>query len=130
SSQNRFMVTLHVSEWIADPSWSEALRASKDYRTMKPADIDALVAEQITPGLWWDATVAAHCKLPADGMVYHYNPITFVAWVNEKINEAESEASKIAPPDARDAKEPPKTVTSDREGTEMRSEEEVQVDPC
>ena len=75
----------------------EALRASKDYKSMKPSDIDALVAEQITPGLWWDAATAAHCKLPADGMVYHYNPITFVAWVNEKINDAENAAKDVKP---------------------------------
>ncbi len=129
-AQNRYMVTLHVSEWIADPSWSEALRASKDYKAMKPADIDALVSEQIAPGLWWDAATAAHCKLPADGVVYHYNPITFVAWVNEKINEAQSEASKVKPPDEKDAKEPPKGITSDRDGTEMRSVEEHEEDPC
>lgn len=130
SAQNRFLVTLHVSEWIADPSWNEALRASKDYKAMKPDAIDELVAEQITPGLWWDAATAAHCKLPADGMVYHYNPIAFIAWVNEKIKEAESEASKVKPPDAADAKEPPAGITSDRDGTEMRSVEEHEEDPC
>jgi hypothetical protein len=130
SAQNRYLVTLHVSEWTADPSWSEALRASRDYRSMKPADIDALVSEQIAPGLWWDSAVAAHCKLPPDGMVYHYNPITFIAWVNEKINDAQSEAEKQKPPDAKDAKEPPKTVTSDREGRNMRSVEAHEEDPC
>lgn len=130
SAQNRFIVALHVSEWIADPSWSEALRASKDYRAMKPADIDALVNEQIVPGLWWDAEVAGHAKLPSDGMVYHYNPISFIAWVNERINEAQADADKQPPVDARDAKEPPKGVTSDAEGTGMRSVEEHEEDPC
>lgn len=130
SRQNRYMVTLHVSEWIADPSWSEALRASKDYKAMKPRDIDALVSEQIAPGLWWDAATAAHCKLPADGMIYHYNPISFISWVNEKINDAQSDAAKQPPPDARDAQEPPKGITSDREGTEMRSADEDVEDPC
>jgi len=129
TQQNRYMVTLHVSEWIADPSWSEALRSSRDYRSMKPADIDALVNDQILPGLWWDAAVAEHCKLPGDGMVFHYNPITFIAWVNEKINEAQSEAEKQKPPDARDAKEPPKG-SSDREGSNMRSVELHEEDPC
>ncbi|HWU86991.1 MAG TPA: N-acetylmuramoyl-L-alanine amidase [Kofleriaceae bacterium] len=131
SAQNRYMVTLHVSEWIADPSWSEALRASKDYKSMKPADIDTLVNEQIAPGLWWDAATAAHCKLPADGMVYHYNPITFVSWVNEKINDASDDAKKNEKKlDASQAKEPPKTITSDREGTDMRSVEAHEEDPC
>jgi N-acetylmuramoyl-L-alanine amidase len=129
-AQNRYMAVLHVSEWIADPSWSEALRASRDYKSMKPADIDALVNDQIVPGLWWDATTAAWCKLPADGMVYHYNPITFIAWVNEKINDASDAAKDVKPPDEKDAKEPPKNVTSDREGRDMRSVEENEVDPC
>lgn len=129
-AQNRYMVVLHVSEWTADPSWSEALRASRDFKAMKPADIDALVADQIAPGLWWDATVAAHAKLPADGMVYHYNPISFISWVNEKINEAQSEASKLPPPSEADAKEPPKNVSSDRDGRGMRSVEEHEEDPC
>jgi murein DD-endopeptidase MepM/ murein hydrolase activator NlpD len=130
SAQNRYLVTLHVSEWIADPSWSEALRSSKDYRSMKPADIDELVRRQILPGLWWDAATAAHCRLPADGMVYHYHPISFVEWVNEKINDAQSEAEKVPPPDAKDAKEPPPTIKSDRDGTDMRSVEEHLEDPC
>jgi N-acetylmuramoyl-L-alanine amidase len=130
SAQNRYMVTLHVSEWIADPSWSEALRSSRDYKAMKPSDIDALVSEQILPGLWWDAAVAAHAKLPGDGMVYHYNPISFISWVNEKINDAQSEAAKQPPPDIKDAKEPPKGISSDRDGRGMRSVEEHEEDPC
>jgi hypothetical protein len=62
-------------------------------------------------------------------MVYHYNPITFIAWVNEKINDAQSEAEKVKPPDARDAKEPP-AGSSDREGSNMRSVEQHEEDPC
>ena len=54
-SQMHYLVTLHVSEWTAEPSWAEALRVPKDFKKFKPAEIDALVAEQITPGLWWDA---------------------------------------------------------------------------
>ena len=34
-------------------------------RSIKPAEIDAMVAEQITPGLWWDAAVAKHCRAAA-----------------------------------------------------------------
>src|SRR6185503_18661560 len=70
AQQLRFLVTLHVSEWTAEPSWRDALRVPKDFKALTPAEIDQLVADQITPGLWWDARVATHCRLPRDGVVY------------------------------------------------------------
>jgi murein DD-endopeptidase MepM/ murein hydrolase activator NlpD len=131
-AQNRYMVVLHVSEWTAEPSWAEALRAAKDFKSMKPSDIDQLVADQIAPTLWWDA-VARHARLPPDGMVYHYNPIAFVSWVNAKINDASAAAATEKPPDARDAKEVPPGVTDDLgdvDGSSMRSSTEHLEDPC
>jgi hypothetical protein len=124
------MVTLHVTEWIADPSWHEALRASRDYKGLKPKDIDALVDEQIVPGLWWDAATAAHCRLPSDGMVYHYHPITFIAWVNQRLIDAENDPANKQTASLADAREPPKHVTTDREGLNMRTEELKKEDPC
>lgn len=130
STQNRYMVTQHVTEWTADPSWHEALRASRDYKGLKPADIDQLVNEQIVPGLWWDAATAAHCKLPPDGMVWHYHPITFIAWVNQRLIDAENDPANKQTASLADAKEPPKNVTTDREGLNMRTEELTKEDPC
>jgi N-acetylmuramoyl-L-alanine amidase len=79
--QLRYLVTRHVSEWTARPSWPEALRVPADFRDWPPAALDRLVADQIAPTLWWDGATAAHCGLPVDGVVYHYHPISFISWV-------------------------------------------------
>ena len=129
-TQMRYFVTLHVSEWTAEPSWSDALRVPKDFKKLKPSDIDQLVADQITPGLWWDARVAAHCRLPVDGVVYHYNPITFLGWFNQQLVDAAQSAGTAV---LGDAKEVPKGITDDLgdvNGSSMRSSADVAEDPC
>lgn len=130
--QLRHMVTLHVSEWTAEPNWAEALKAPKDFKlTKKPAEIDAMVDEQITPGLWWDATVAAHCRLPMDGVVFHYHPVAFISWYKNKLIEAALAASKTREKlDDKNARKVPPTITDDREGGSMRSAENVAEDQC
>jgi N-acetyl-anhydromuramyl-L-alanine amidase AmpD len=130
-TQMRFLVTLHVSEWTAEPSWADALRVPKDFKKLKPAEIDALVAEQITPGLWWDARVAAHCRLPLDGVVYHYHPVSFVGWFNQQLLDAAASAGPGA--NIADAQEVPKGITDDFgdvDGTSMRSSADISEDPC
>ncbi len=126
-----YLVPLFVSEWTFEPSWAEQLRVPKDFKKYKPAEIDQLVAEQITPGLWWDATVATHCRLPPDGIVYHYHPVAMLAWFNQQLLDA----SAIADPtvNAKDAREVPKGITDDfgdKDGTTMRSTADVSEDPC
>jgi N-acetyl-anhydromuramyl-L-alanine amidase AmpD len=129
----RYLVTRHVSEWTAEPSWTEALQLPKDFRaTLKPAQIEALVAEQITPGLWWDDKVAAHCRLPSDGVVFHYNPVSFVGWLNQQLVDAAAIAGKrdIQQKDAQDI---PSGITDDfgdKEGRSMRSSNDTVEDPC
>ena len=133
SSQMHFLVTLHVSEWTAEPSWADALRVPKDFKMLKAAEIDALVAEQITPGLWWDAKVAAHCRLPADGVVYHYHPVAFLSWFNQQLLDAAAVASTGPAVNAADAQEVPAGITDDLgdvDGTSMRSNGDEAVDPC
>lgn len=130
--QTRNFVTFHVSEWTAEPSWSDALRVPADFRELKPAEIDALVAEQITPGLWWDARVAQHCRLALNGEVYHYNPIRFVSWFNQQLLEAAALAPTGTIDDA-DTREVPPGITDDfgdKDGSSMRSGEDVADDPC
>jgi len=128
------MVTLHVSEWTFEPSWGDALRVPKDFRTKKPAEIDAMVAEQITPGLWWDNAVAAHCRLPKDGVVYHYHPVAFIAWYKTQLIEAAVAAAKTGPTvHEKDVRAVPTTVTDDfgdKSGISMRSAGDIAEDPC
>jgi hypothetical protein len=129
----RYFVTLHVSEWTAEPSWAEALRIPKDFKKWRPADIDALVADQITPGLWWDDRLARHARLPGDGIVYHYHPIAFVSWVNQQLLDAQAKAGTRTI-DASAAKETLKAGVSDdnrgETGANMRSAADVSEDPC
>jgi N-acetylmuramoyl-L-alanine amidase len=132
-AQMHFIVPLFVSEWTFEPSWSEALRAANDYRKMKPADIDQLVADQITPGLWWDDRVATHCRLPGDGIVYHYHPVAFLAWFNQQLLDAAANQDPANKIDEKDAREVPKGITDDfgdKLGTTMRSAGDVAEDPC
>ena len=56
-----------------------------------------MVAEQITPGLWWDAAVATHCRLPKDGVVYHYHPVAFIAWFKNQLIDAAAQAAQERP---------------------------------
>ncbi|MBA3821669.1 MAG: N-acetylmuramoyl-L-alanine amidase [Deltaproteobacteria bacterium] len=134
AAATHYLVAFHVSEWTAEPSWSEALRLPKDFKGMKPDEIDALVAEQITPGLWWDDKVAAHARLPPDGVVYHYHPVSFVAWFNQQLLDAAADAKAAGVQAiAANAKEVPPGVTDDLgdvNGTSMRSTAEVTEDPC
>ncbi len=74
----RDLATYHVSEWNGEPAWADALIASPAMKQQDPDAIRQLVADQITPTLWWDARVAAACDLPTDGMVYHYHPLAFL----------------------------------------------------
>ena len=128
-----FMVPLFVSEWTAEPSWADQLKAAtKDFPNLKAADIDQLVADQITPGLWWNDKTAAHCRLPPDGIVYHYHPTAFLAWFNQQLLDAAASAGPAAI-DERDAHEVPKNITddfADKDGTSMRSSADVAEDPC
>ena len=133
-SQVRSIVTFHVSEWTNEPSWTDALRVPKDFKDLKPAEIDQMIADQITPGLWWDPAVAKHAKLAPNGEVYHYNPIFFLGWFNQQLLDAAAIAGPAA--DAKDAKDIPKDllddfgVNSDKDGASMRSGTDVAEDPC
>jgi hypothetical protein len=125
-----FKVVLHVSEWTENPSWVDALRLPKEFHSLSNEQIETMVAEQINPGLWWNDKVAAHAKLPLDGVVYHYHPVTFLRWFNEKLIEASATSSHTV--DAKDAATTPKGVTDDGDpsGDNMRSDKELVGDPC
>jgi N-acetylmuramoyl-L-alanine amidase len=122
-------VVLHVSEWTAEPEWVEALRSTSDFRKVSAAEVEAMVAEQITPGLWWDERVARHARLPSDGVVYHYHPIAFLRFFNRRLLENVD----VAPPDPTTGKDAPDSITDDfhdEDGSSMRSALEETTDPC
>ena len=106
----------------------------KDFKKLKPAEIDALVAEQITPGLWWDARVAAHCRLPLDGVVYHYHPVSVPRLVQPAAARRGGERGPGAAINVeRRAAKCRKGITDDfgdKDGTSMRSSADVTEDPC
>lgn len=110
----RYFATLHVSEWTASPSWVDALAVAPDFAGMKRPEIEQLVEDQITPTLWWNDDVARHARLPRDGVVYHYNPIAFVQFVNQKLQEANVLADVgVGAFSAAEAREKPKDVLGD-----------------
>jgi N-acetylmuramoyl-L-alanine amidase len=111
----RYYITLNLSEWIGRPDWWAELRRSPDFRDLGDDELAAMIEDQVTPTLWWTDEVARHARLPRDGVVYHYHPITFVKYINEKILEAAVDAEPTAPGafDQRDADNPPEGVTDD-----------------
>jgi hypothetical protein len=112
----RFFVTLNVSEWHAKPDWLDALKLANDHDDLSDDELEVLVEDQIIPTLWWDQRVADHCDLSDDGVVYHYNPIAFVKYVNERLFEADVEDDDG--PRVEDAREAPADVTDDGEGAD------------
>ncbi len=131
----RYFVTYHVSEWTAEPSWAEALRLPKDFAGVRADEMEDMVAERITPGLWWTPAVASHTKLPPDGIVYHYHPVSFVGWFNEQVAESVAIAEKAGTNkfDENLAQEVPPGVTDDLndvDGSSARSSTDNVVDPC
>jgi N-acetylmuramoyl-L-alanine amidase len=91
------VVTYHISEWT-EGDWGQELGQLKDLK-LKPKQLDQLVADQITPALWWSQPVAEALKLPRDGMIYTYHPLTFLVWLHEKLeaaSKAEGSDVKIA----------------------------------
>jgi len=110
----RYYATLHVSEWTPNPSWVDALALSADFAGESRQEIEQRVAEEIEPTLWWTDEVAKHARLPRDGVVYHYNPIAFVQFVNEKLQEANALADVgVGAFSAAEAREKPKDVLGD-----------------
>jgi len=110
----RYYATLHVSEWTANPSWVDALSAAPDFAGLSRQELEQRVAEEIEPTLWWTDEVARHARLPRDGVVYHYNPIAFVLFVNQKLQEASLLADVgVGKFSAAEAREQPAGVLGD-----------------
>ncbi|MCE9571570.1 MAG: N-acetylmuramoyl-L-alanine amidase [Deltaproteobacteria bacterium] len=114
--QHRLKVTFHVSEWSGEPSWADELAAAPGLHALPREAIDQLVADQITPAVFWSPAFAAHTGLPAGAVVHHFHPIHFIG----VIAEAQAAAAAIARTQAAGpAGGVPPNVTDDRGGEGM-----------
>jgi N-acetyl-anhydromuramyl-L-alanine amidase AmpD len=118
NSERRFtrnMAVLTQSEWTGTPeAWVEELKRTPEFAKLGERKLRDLVDEQITPTLWWDDQVAKHTKLPRDGVVYHYHPLSFVRFINAKLLQAQAlDKDGIGSFSAAEAKAPPAGVTDD-----------------
>lgn len=111
----RNIVTLHVSEWSGTvDGWVSELKGTPDFADMNERDLRELVEQQIGPTLWWTADTARHAKLPRDGVVFHYHPLSFVRFINSQLLQAKALAKDgIGAFDEADARETPEGVTDD-----------------
>lgn len=110
----RNFAVLHTSEWIDRPSWYESLKLAPEFASLGESKLKRLVDEQITPTIWWTDEVAKHCKLPRDGVVFHYHPLSFIKYLNSKLLQAKAlEKDGIGDFDESLAKETPEGVTDD-----------------
>lgn len=111
----RNMAVLTQSEWTGTPeAWVDELKRTPEFAKLGERKLRDLVDEQVTPTLWWDEQVARHAKLPRDGVVYHYHPLSFVRFINAKLLQAQAlDKDGIGSFSAAEAKAPPAGVTDD-----------------
>ncbi len=110
----RIATTFHVSEWTEKPNWIDELARMPRFQGQRKSMIEKLFADQIKPTLWWTPEVAKHTKLPAEGVVYHYNPITLIKVINNQLQRAKHENPNGKNDFAvADAKEKPKDILGD-----------------
>jgi murein DD-endopeptidase MepM/ murein hydrolase activator NlpD len=89
-----WLVVSHTSEWWGGtPDWATSLNALPGARKL---DVDRLVGDQIEPSIWWTPGTARALGLLTDGVVYGFHPLTFVKWLNEKLDAQKSEPAARA----------------------------------
>lgn len=129
----RQLATLHVSEWIDSPSWFDSLKGTPDFADIDDRKLKRMVEEQIEPTIWWTDELARHAKLPRDGVVFHYHPLTFVKYINSKLLQANALAKDgVGAFDVATARETPEGVTDDigdESGDSFVSEGELDGEP-
>lgn len=127
----RKKVTLHMSEWTADPPWVEELaRAKNDFKkkSKKPAldgddedyNIIMIADEQLDPFTWWTEPVASAIGLN-DGTVYHYHPMRFLEHVNLRLLDRGGQTLSASAAQQVDTSQ----VTDDSSGDNMMEEVKV-----
>jgi len=119
------LVVRHRSEWTPG-DWAQQLNQAPDFADLTPARRQRLIAQQVTPTLWWTPEVARHAGLPERGYVYSYHPIEFLVWL-ERMTEkyAKARGTGIESADRWEGKMAPQKFTVDAEsGNDMTDEED------
>jgi len=120
----RGLVVRHLSEWTPG-GWMRELEQAPDFADLSPALRRHLVAQQITPTLWWTPEIARHAGLPASGMIYSYNPIAFLPWFEQMLEKhKEQRGAGIEGADRWAGKLPPGRLTLDSESAADMTDEE------
>lgn len=76
------------SEWRvrSEAEWNRCLAESRALRLLSSRDRRLIYCEQIAPNAWLDEAVARRVGLPIDGIVWHYHPIEFLAFVAAELS--------------------------------------------
>lgn len=82
------------SEWrvLSEREWEQQLARSPSFQRAHKKARNQIYCEQIAPYSWLDAEVARRVGLPADGVVWHYHPTEFLAWITEQLGRAQDGA--------------------------------------
>jgi len=78
------------AEWTSG-DWEADLSNAGDFAALDPAQRRRLIAQQVTPTLWWTPAVARHAGLPRDGVVYAYHPVGFLLWFRDLVKRMASQ---------------------------------------
>ena len=70
------------AEWTPS-DWEADLAEAGDFAALDAAERRRLIAQQITPTLWWTPAIARHAGLPQDGVIFAYHPIGFLLWFKD-----------------------------------------------
>jgi hypothetical protein len=125
--QIRRIVLYYPSEWTDGP-WAPELEKAPDFADLPPAQRRRLIAQQITPTLWWTSALGQRLGLPSDGMIYAYHPIGFLHWFHRLLlSLAQQRSAGIEGADRWQGKLPPKHLTLDRESGDHMTDEEDYV---
>jgi hypothetical protein len=117
-------VVRHRSEWTPG-DWATELQEAPEFASLPPGRRRRLIAQQITPTLWWTPDLARRVGLPVDGVVYSYHPIGFVVWFDRMLRKhAALRSAGIEGADRWEGKLPPKHLTLDSESADHMTDEE------